>query len=72
MDWGLDLIPTSYYSIYHLVVKLKEEFMTKAPKQIYGHIGDYRAKYEEVLRNLDDLLKLFLENNGEMKIHINI
>jgi len=61
-------IESSYYSIYQLVVKLKEEFLAKAPKNIYGNTGNYRAKYEEVLRKLDDLLTLFLNNNGEMNI----
>ena len=61
-------IESSYYTIYQLVVKLKEEFMTRAPKNVYGSTGNYRAKYEEVLRKLDDLLNLFLNNNGEMNI----
>ena len=60
-------IESSYYSIYQLVEKLKEEFLARAPKNVYGTTGNYRAKYEEVLRKLDDLLLLFLKN-GEMNI----
>ena len=61
-------IENSYNKVYQTVKSIKAEFNSKAPKNKYGEYGNYRAKYEEIEEKLDEILNLFFDRKGKMKI----
>ena len=61
-------IENSYNKVYQKIKIVKNEFYSRAPKNKYGEMGTYRGKYEEIEDKLDEILGVFFDLNGNMKI----
>ena len=61
-------IENSYNKVYQKIKIVKNEFYSRAPKNKYGEMGTYRGKYEEIEDKLDEILGVFFDLKGNMKI----
>ena len=60
-------IVNSYMKVYEIVKRLKAEFISKVPKNVYGLKGYFKTRYEEIENALDSVLDIFFDSKGNIK-----